>query len=128
MEFTFAMSVLIFGFILVVGILVYFYTYYSPFRISSEEAKERIKNKEFDVVLDVRTDFERNTLGYYPTSVHIESSHLEDMMPKFYPDKSIKILVYCNTGQRARRATDILHKMGYNNTMYITSGHKSLLE
>jgi phage shock protein E len=128
MDFKLVISLLIFGFILVIGVLVYFYTYYSPFRISAEEAKERIKNKEFDVILDVRTDFERNTVGYYPTSVHIEGSHLEDMMPKFYPDKSIRILIYCNTGQRARHAIDILQKMGYKNTLYITSGHNSLLK
>ena len=128
MEFNKYVIGLIAGFIVIAGILIYMYTFYSPHLMSVEEAKERIKNKQIDVVLDVRTDFERKTLGYYPTSVHIESSHLETMMPKFYPDKSIQILVYCNTGQRARHATDILQKMGYIHSYYITSGHSSLMK
>jgi len=77
--------------------------------------------------LDVRTDVERNTLGSYPGSVHIQSSELDELMPKKYPDRNIRILAYCNSGQRARKATEKLHTLGYVNAVYIATTYLSLL-
>jgi len=112
-----------------VGLFIYLYRFavISPYRISSEEAKRRIQRKQFDVLLDVRTDLERNTLGYYPGSVHIQSADLEQQMARQFPDKSIRILAYCNTGHRARAATDKLHKLGYKNALFISSTYKTLM-
>ena len=110
-------------------IAIYFlYTYAmdSPYRISSDEAKARIRQKQIDLILDVRTDLERSTLGYYPGSVHIQSSELEARMPEEFPDKNLRILAYCNSGQRARMATEKLHRLGYKNSVYITSTYGSL--
>ncbi len=110
-------------------IIFYAYTFAidSPHRISSEEAKRLIQKGEIDVVLDVRTLFERRQIGFYPGSVHIQSTDLERLMPQLYPNKKIRILVYCNTGQRARIATEILHSLGYTNSVYIASHHKTLM-
>lgn len=105
----------------------YQYTVSSKYRVSSEKAKEMIKDKKIDIVLDVRTDIERNTLGYYPGSIHIQSSELEKRMKNEYPNKNLHIIVYCNTGHRARMATEKLHDMGYKNTMYISSTYNSLM-
>lgn len=105
----------------------YQYAVVSKNRVSSETAKGLIKNKKIDVVLDVRTDTERNTLGYYPGSIHIQSADLEKRMASQYPNKNTSILIYCNTGHRARMATDKLQKMGYKNTMYISSTYKSIM-
>jgi rhodanese-related sulfurtransferase len=105
----------------------YQYAVSSKYRVSSEKAKEMIKDKKIDIVLDVRTDIERNTLGYYPGSIHIQSSELEKRMKNEYPNKNLHIIVYCNTGHRARMATEKLHNMGYKNTMYISSTYNSLM-
>jgi len=105
----------------------YQYAVDSPYRISSEKAKELIKENKIDVVLDVRTDTERSTLGYYPGSVHIQSADLEKRMASEYPNKDVRILAYCNSGHRARMATDKLHALGYKNAMYISSTYKSLI-
>jgi len=116
--------------IILVGVFAYVayqYAVDSPFRISSETAKKLLQTKQVDLVLDVRTDLERNTLGYYPNSVHIQSADLDREMPKQYPDKKIHILAYCNTGHRARMATDKLHKLGYINARYISSQYTTLL-
>jgi rhodanese-related sulfurtransferase len=43
-----------------------------------------------------------------------------------YPDKSIRILAYCNSGQRARAAIDKLHALGYTNAVYIVGMHTTL--
>jgi len=115
--------------IILVGVFAYFayqYAVDSPFRISSTEAKRLLQSDQIDLVLDVRTDLERSTLGFYPGSVHIQSANLEARMPKEYPDKQIRILAYCNTGHRARMATDKLHKLGYINAKYISSTYTSL--
>jgi rhodanese-related sulfurtransferase len=105
----------------------YQYAVDSPYRISSEKAKELIKDKKIDVVLDVRTDAERSTLGYYPGSVHIQSADLEKKMASQYPNKDVRILAYCNSGHRARMATDKLQALGYKNAMYISSTYKSIM-
>ena len=118
---------IVFSFLAILVVALYKYAVDSPLRITSQEAKKKIAAREFDVVLDVRTEFERNTLGIYPGSVHIESAALEKEMGRLYPDKKTRVLVYCNTGHRARLATDMLHKMGYKNTVYISGGHTSLL-
>ena len=113
--------------VIVLIIFLYRYAMNSPHRISSEVAKELLQNGRIDLVLDVRTNLERNTLGYYPGSVHIPSSDLEKRMPSEYPDKNINIVAYCNSGQRARIATEKLHELGYNNSAYIASTYGSLL-
>jgi hypothetical protein len=105
---------------------LYEYAIGSPYVISAEDAKSRIKRGQVDLILDVRTKFERDTLGFYPGSVHIQSADLDVMMPKRYPDKSIRILAYCNTGQRARMATEKLHKLGYKNAVYIATHYQTL--
>jgi rhodanese-related sulfurtransferase len=112
-----------------IGLFIYLYRYavISPYRISSEEAKQRIQRKQFDVLLDVRTDLERNTLGFYPGSVHIQSADLEQRVAQQFPDKNIRILAYCNTGHRARAATDKLHELGYKNALFISSSYKTLM-
>jgi rhodanese-related sulfurtransferase len=105
----------------------YQYAVDSKHRVSSEKAKELIKSKKIDVVLDVRTDTERNTMGYYPGSVHIQSADLEKKMASQYPNKDVRILAYCNTGHRAIMAVDKLQALGYKNVVYISSTYKSIL-
>lgn len=114
------------AFLTIIGVALYKYATDSPHRISSEEAKRRISAKEIDVVLDVRTDTERKTLGIYPASLHIQSADLPVEAPKQLPNKNARILAYCNTGHRARMATDKLHELGYKNAVYISGQHTSL--
>lgn len=121
----------IIGIVLIVVILIliglYVYSMHSSNRISSETAKQLINENYFDVILDVRTNLERETLGFYPNSIHIQSADLEVELPKQFPDKNTKILAYCNTGHRARLAVDKLHKMGYVKSLYISSTYKTIL-
>ena len=114
------------AFLAVIGVALYKYATDSPYLISSEEAKKRIGEKRIDVVLDVRTDLERETLGAYPGSLHIQSADLPAEVTKQIPDKNARILAYCNTGHRARMATDKLHELGYKNAVYISGGYTSI--
>ena len=113
----------------VIGAIIYYlysYTIASPYRVSSEVANIFLRNNKIDVILDVRTRMERENLGSYPGSANIPVNELSQQFPKNYPNKSNIILVYCNTGQRARYATDLLHSLGYKNAFYIASGPDSL--
>jgi rhodanese-related sulfurtransferase len=114
--------------VFVIALVYYLYRYAidSPYRISTDEAKKRIQNKEIDLILDVRTDAELKLLGIYPGSVHIQSLDIETKMAQEYPNKNINIIAYCNSGQRARAATEKLHKLGYVNAVYIATPYQSL--
>jgi phage shock protein E len=110
--------------------LIYFIYQYpssSTYLISSEKAKKLIMSKKINLILDVRTNAERDMLGYYPGSVHIQSADLEKRMVNEYPNKNIHILIYCNTGHRAKMAAEKLQDMGYKNTSYILSTYKTLM-
>lgn len=114
------------AFLAILSVALYKYATDSPYLISAEEAKKRIGEKRIDVVLDVRTDWERANLGVYPGSLHIQSADLEREAPLQIPDKNARILAYCNTGHRARMATDKLHSLGYKNAVYISGRHTTI--
>jgi phage shock protein E len=115
--------------ILLAIILLYAYRYAinSPYRIEPEEVKKRIASGDVDVILDVRTGLERNNLGFYPGSLHIPSGELESKVDEAIPVKSTRIIVYCNTGQRARAAVEKLRKLGYMDVAYISGSYKSIM-
>ncbi len=113
--------------LIVVLIMLHRYANESPYKISSATAKQLIAANKFAGILDVRTAAEREVLGFYPGSYHVPASDLDVIVPQMFPDKNVALLVYCNTGQRARRATEKLHALGYKNTVYISGGHNDLM-
>lgn len=109
----------------VIGIVLY-YTFRSPYLISSNEAKKLLQQRKIDVVLDVRTKLEYN-LGHYPEAIHIPTVDLTKRIEQEIPKKDTSILIYCNTGQRSRYATDLLRAKGYKNVRYIAGPYWTLL-
>jgi phage shock protein E len=101
------------------------YSYGSPLRISTEDANKLIQNGYFKTVLDVRTDIEYS-LGHFPGAVHIPAGQIASRVMNEIPSQTNPILVYCNTGQRARRASELLKKMGYENVRYIAGSYLGL--
>ena len=110
------------------GVIVFviYYTFSSPYKVSSEKAKRLLSEGKIDIVLDVRTKMEYD-LGHYPEAVHLPTAILSEEVETVIPDKEASILIYCNTGQRSRWATDVLRKKGYKNVVYITGPYWSLL-
>ena len=115
-------------FLLFVVVLLYgyYYSMSSPYMISAEKARKLIRQKKIDLILDVRTNTERDIFGYYPGSIHIPAANLNQEALRAYPNKDVNILVYCNTGQRARMATEKLRSMGFKNVVYIPTSNVSL--
>ena len=95
-------------------------------RISSEEARRAIADGRIKHVIDVRTDVEWR-LGHYPGAKHIPVSEIPGSKKLNSIAKSATILVYCNTGQRARRAAALLREAGYENVEYIAGGYGSIM-
>lgn len=118
-----ALSVALLVLVAVVFAYGYNYSVSSPYYVSASEGKQGIAQKRYNVVLDVRTPVERAVLGYYPGSIHIPVTELRDRIQKEIPDKNTTILIYCNTGQRARNAAELLQSLGYKNTRYIATTH-----
>ena len=117
-------------FIIIISILILFlynYAYNSPYQLSAQDAKKKIKQNFFNIILDVRTNIERNTLGYYKESIHIQGNNIEKSISETIPNKNATILVYSSYIINSRKIVDKLHKLGYSNTFYITSSYKNLL-
>jgi phage shock protein E len=124
------------NFYLLSGLLSLGYTLYAGAKyysltgiglITSEKAKEMILNKSINKIIDVRTNFEYN-LGNYNNSINIPVNEInQENLNKFLINKNDTILVYCNTGQRARYAVEKLRNLNYNNTYYIEGSYTTLL-
>lgn len=82
-------------------------------KIKSEEAKEEMNNSNV-IILDVRTEDEYNS-GHIENSVLIPVDDLENKAEELLVNKEQKILVYCRSGNRSKKAADLLVEMGYTN-------------
>jgi len=92
-------------------------------RITAKEASELIQ-KQGARIVDVRTKAEWDT-GHFPSAIHIPASKIEEEGPKKL-DRTDTIIVYCNTGTRARNAAILLKELGFNNTYYIAETYHEL--
>jgi phage shock protein E len=100
------------------------YTYFGPNLISSEEAKKHIKSGKIKAVIDVRTIMEYRA-GHYPKAIHIPVNKINEKTTSELPKKGL--LVYCNTGQRARFAAEKLESLGFEDVSYIAGLYSTLL-
>ncbi|WP_156625978.1 rhodanese-like domain-containing protein [Clostridium tertium] len=82
-------------------------------KITSEEAKEEMNNGDV-TILDVRTEEEYNS-GHIENSILITVDDIESKAEEILSNKDEKILVYCRSGNRSKKAADLLVKMGYTN-------------
>ena len=64
-------------------------------------------------------------LGHYPGAVHIPVNKLGKRTTSKLPKKGL--LVYCNTGQRARFAAEKLVELGFTEVYYISGLYTDLL-
>jgi rhodanese-related sulfurtransferase len=100
------------------------YTFLGENLISSEEAKRLIKEGKIKEVIDVRTAVEYRS-GHYPRALHIPVDKINEKTTAELPKRGL--LVYCNTGQRARFAAEKLVELGFKQVYYIAGHYSSLL-
>lgn len=100
------------------------YTFFGENLISSEEAKRLIKEGKIKKVIDVRTTVEYRA-GHYPRALHIPVNKINEKTTSELPKSGL--LVYCNTGQRARFAAEKLAELGFKDVYYISGHYSSLI-
>jgi phage shock protein E len=100
------------------------YTFLGQNLVSSEEAKRLIKDGKIKKVIDVRTAMEYRA-GHYPRALHIPVDKINTKTTTELPKRGL--LVYCNTGQRARFAAEKLEQLGFRDVYYIAGTYRSLL-
>ncbi|NIO44885.1 MAG: hypothetical protein GTN36_05030 [Candidatus Aenigmarchaeota archaeon] len=95
--------------------------------VSPTEAKENISNDYYDYILDVRSSNEWNS-GHLQQAKFVPVTELEaenysrlENIPK-----NSRILVHCRSGVRAKRAANILNKLGYKYVDYLKGGYEDL--
>lgn len=101
------------------------YNLHSPLAMYPGEAKAKLAKGEFDAVVDVRTDAEWE-LGHFPLAIHIPLKQVKDQLPSRIPDKTARILFYCNTSTRARMGAEAAQSIGYPNVRYLVGLHTNL--
>ena len=100
------------------------YAYMGQNLISASEAKRLIKKGKIKRVIDVRTIAEYR-MGHYPKALHIPVNKINEKTTTELPKKGL--LVYCNTGQRARFAAEKLEELGFEDVYYIAGPYTGLL-
>lgn len=94
--------------------------------LNSQEASKLISDGKIKFIIDVRTKTEWN-VGHHKEAIHLPVSEIKDGHSKLrHIYKGDGILVYCNTGQRARYAAQLLRNYGYKNVFYLTGGYTGL--
>ena len=82
--------------------------------ITAEEAKQIMDTEEGYIILDVRTQEEYDQ-GHIPGAVLIPNTEVEARAEDELLDQNQLILVYCRSGNRSKKAAEILVELGYTN-------------
>ena len=82
--------------------------------ITAEDAKVEMEMEEPFLILDVRTQEEYDE-GHIPEAVLVSVTDIEDRIESVVPEKSMKLLVYCRSGNRSQAAAEKLVELGYTN-------------
>ena len=82
--------------------------------ITSQEAYDMISKLEDYVILDVRSEGERQKKRI-PGSVSIPLGEVKDRAENELPDKNAMIFVHCRSGGRSTAAAKQLFELGYTN-------------
>ncbi len=94
--------------------------------ITTEQARERLKQNAKAVLLDVREDNEWQN-GHAAEAVHLGKGILERDLENRFPDPNTEIIMYCGGGYRSVLACDAAQRMGYKNVASLKGGYKGLM-
>jgi phage shock protein E len=107
------------------GIAVGIYSFAKYYALSgvgaldADEAAKFMKDDRVKYVIDVRTLMEWN-MGHNKDALHIPVTEFRADHPKFRNiSRSAGVLLYCNTGQRARYAAGLMRGYGFKNVYYL---------
>ncbi len=88
--------------------------------MTAEEAKQNMQSSEF-LILDVRSNLEFSN-GHIDNAVNVDVEEIEKYISDVVPDKERKIIVYCQSGNRSKIASQKLIDLGYKNVYNLVGG------
>ncbi len=94
--------------------------------IDYERLKELIKTDNKIKIVDIRSpqEFLENKIR---TAINIPLYELNKTAERILPKKDNIIVLYCQYGERSRKAYQILERKGYNNIYSLKGGIESIL-
>lgn len=98
----------------------------SRVEVSPEEARERIRQGKYDVIVDVRTP-EEWARGHRADAVHVPIGEFVTEFPRRVPRKDDRILFVCRKGIRAPAAALMAQKKGYRHVQAVVGDHDGLM-
>ncbi len=88
--------------------------------ITAKEVVEEIEKNDY-FILDVRSSLEfRN--GHLEDAINVDLEELDENILDLIPNKERKILVYCQSGNRSKIASERLISYGYTNVYNMMGG------
>lgn len=94
--------------------------------LSASKVRRFMDKGSITAIIDVRSDAEWSQ-GHYMDAKHIPFQTVsETTLRKNELKKDDIIVLYCNTGQRAKYAANLLKSCGFQNVFYINSNYESL--
>ena len=91
-------------------------------QVSIDDLKARVDAGEKLTLVDVREKDEWRQ-GYIPGAVHVPRGFLEMQAGSRLPDKSAKLVTYCQSGIRSAFAAKVLTDLGYEHVESANPGY-----
>jgi len=83
--------------------------------------KEMLKENADNILLDVRSSQEYNE-GHINGAINIPEYELSSKASNILNNKNLKIIVYCASGSRSKKAIKTLKKLGFINLYNLEKG------
>ena len=93
--------------------------------IDIDEYKRLLKAGEAGQLIDVREESEYRA-QHAAGAIHLSKGVIERDIETAFPDKGVKLILYCGGGYRSALATDNVRKMGYTNVTSLDGGWRAI--
>ncbi len=94
-------------------------------QITYVEARDKMKNEPYAILLDVRSKQEYDEY-HLEGAVCIPTYELANAISKIAMSKEQTIIAYCQSGARSKKAVNLLEKMGYSKVYELAGGIDNL--
>jgi rhodanese-related sulfurtransferase len=94
-------------------------------KLTVKQFSNKIENKDYDYLLDVRTPEEWNQ-GHHKDAILIPIANFVSDLPKLVLNKNAKLLLYCKKGIRAEATAKIAERLGYKNIYWMDGEYEDL--
>lgn len=91
------------------------------YELNIEQMNEILRNNINTILLDVRSKQEYSD-GHLYGAINIPEYEISRQIEKIIPDKNSEIIIYCQVGNRSKKAYKILSKMQYKNIYVLKDG------